>query len=62
MARNELATLHYKDTMDIAQLVDQVIWKLLQLSGEDDPLPNDYDYNRIIRIKKALDRGEYPLD
>ena len=61
IARNELATLHYKDTMDIAQLVDQVIWKLLQLAGEDEALPNDYDYNRIIRIKKALDRGEYPL-
>lgn len=61
LARNDLARLHYRDTMNLAQQVDMVIWKLAQISSDEDSLPNDYDYDRIIRLKEALNRKENPL-
>lgn len=61
IARNELVRLRYKDTMSLAQELDKVIWKLRKLVSDDDPLPNDYDYNRIVNIAEALNRGENPL-
>lgn len=61
LARNELVRLRYRDTMSLAQEVDKVIWKLSHQVSDDDPLPNDYDYNRIVAIAEALDRGENPL-
>ena len=61
VARNELTKLHYKDTMDLAQQVDMVIWKLQSLLNGENDLPSDYDYNRIIEIKQAIGRGEWPM-
>lgn len=61
LARNELIRLHYKDTMDLAQQIDKVIWMLIKRASDDDSLPNDYDYNRVVRIAEALNRGENPL-
>lgn len=61
VARNELVRLHYRDTMSLAQELDKVIWKLRGQVSDDDPLPNDYDYNRIVTIAEALNRGENPL-
>ena len=61
LARNELIRLRYKDAMYVAQEVDKIIWKLRGQVGDDDPLPNDYNYNRVSEILQALDRGENPL-
>ena len=61
LARNELCRLNYKDTMNLAQQVDMVIWKLIKRSDDEDSLPNDYDYNRVIRVAESLKRGENPL-
>jgi len=61
IARNELIRLRYKDTMSMAQSLDQVIWKLMKQVTDDEALPNDYNYNRIVEIAEALDRGENPL-
>ena len=61
LARNELCRLHYKDAMNIAQQVDQIIWMLIKRASDDDSLPNDYDYNRIVKITESLQRGENPL-
>lgn len=59
-ARNELIRLRYRDTMDIAQLVDQVICKLEHQVGEDELAPN-YDYTRIYEFSKIIEKGEEPL-
>ncbi len=62
LGRNELIRLHFKDTMALAQELDRVIWKLTQRVEDDETeLPNDYDYNRVIEVEKALNRGENPL-
>jgi len=61
LARNELIRLEYKDTMNIAQQVDMVIWMLVKRVNDEDPLPADYDYNRVVRIAEAFKRGENPL-
>jgi hypothetical protein len=61
LGRNELARLPYKNTMNLAQEVDKIIWMLIKRADDDDALPNDYDYNRIVNITKALRRGENPL-
>lgn len=61
LARNELVRLNYKEGMDLAQQLDMVIWKLIRLASDDDSLPNDYNYNRIVTIAHALKRGENPL-
>lgn len=61
LARNELCRLNYKDTMNLAQQLDKVIWMLIKRVDDEDSLPNDYDYNRVIKITEALKRGENPL-
>lgn len=61
LARNELCRLEYRDAMNFAQQLDMVIWKLIKRASDDDPLPNDYDYNRIVEIMHSLQRGENPL-
>ena len=61
IARNDLCRLSYKDTMNIAQLVDRVVWKLEKMVPEDEATPNDYDHNRILRVYEAISRGENPL-
>lgn len=61
LARNELCRLDYRDAMNLAQQIDMVIWKLIKRADDDDALPNDYDYNRIIEVVHALRRGENPL-
>lgn len=61
LARNELCRLGYKDTMNLAMEVDKVIWMLIKRASDEDSLPNDYDYNRIIRVTEALKRGENPI-
>jgi len=47
--------------MYLAQELDKVKWKQLKRAGEEAPHPNDYDYNRIIELTEALQRGENPL-
>lgn len=61
LARNELIRLNYKDAMNLAQQLDMMIWMLIKRASDEDVLPNDYDYNRIIRVSHALKRGENPL-
>jgi hypothetical protein len=61
LARNELVRLEYKDTMNLAQQLDMVIWMLIKRSKDEDAFVDQYDYNRIIRIAESLKRGENPL-
>lgn len=61
LARNELIRLSYKDAMNLAQQLDMMIWMLIRRASDDDPLPNDYNYNRVILIAEALKRGENPI-
>lgn len=62
LARNGLCKLGFKDTMNHAQQLDMIIWRLDNLRAEDDPDQlADYDYNRIINVTKAVARGENPL-
>lgn len=61
LARNDLCRLPYRDTMDIALLVDKVIYRLEKMVPEDESIPNDYDHNRILQVHAAISRGENPL-
>lgn len=61
IARNDLCRLPYADCMNLAQSLDRVVWMLEKTVPEDDAIPNDYDWNRIIEIKHAVVRGENPL-
>jgi hypothetical protein len=61
IARNDLCRLGYSDTMNIAQLVDQVIWRLEQHVTEDDEVPENYDWNRVPTVFDMIKRGVEPL-
>ena len=60
-SRNELTRLKFRDTMNLAQQLDIVIWKLQSHVSADDDLAPNYDWNRIIEVAAALDRREDPL-